>query len=166
MPWCRTSLGGSADQGSPGLLHRGCWALQERHGAVSAWNTKMFVQLKPLSKSSFCGFLTHLGPHGIKLCLYFRAELSWAAPAQEAPAVCRDRTCTCLCTKGSATHPLHQSVSAARPELTQAQQGCLRIWQMKVRLREGSWILHRHNLVSQKCLPELSYHSSANRVAI
>lgn len=84
VPWCRTSLGGSADQGSPGLLHRGCWALQERHGAVSAWNTKMFVQLKPLSKSSFCGFFTHLGPHGIKLCPYFRAELS--CPSSGSPS--------------------------------------------------------------------------------
>lgn len=118
VPQCRTSPGGLLSRAGS---HRGCWALQEHHRAISAWNTKMFVQL---------------------LWFLHTTGATWAAvlscPTSGAiPTACRDTNLLFLHQKTVPHDPLYKSVSASQawPHPGSARVGC---GLMKVRLREGS----------------------------
>lgn len=69
----------------------------------------------------------HWGHTAMKPCPYSRAAvLSWAAPRQAPSHQCPGTQTCCFCTK----RPCHTShyikvSQLARPDLTQAQQGCL-----------------------------------------
>lgn len=115
VPQCRTSPGGLLSRAGS---HRGCWALQEHHRAISAWNTKMFVQLLWFLHTT--GATWHA----------FTPELQcWAVPHQE-PSQQRVGTQTCyFCTERlcHTTHYIKVS-QLARPDLIQAQQGWVVGW--------------------------------------